>query len=102
MAQYRQGDVFLVAVDSVPSKATQLKRRDGKLILAEGEATGHAHAIKSPRARLLEHAGLIYLVLLAKAKLLHEEHAPIELPPGQYLVKRQREYTPERIRNVAD
>ncbi|MGH9523996.1 MAG: hypothetical protein ACRD3E_15850 [Terriglobales bacterium] len=35
-------------------------------------------------------------------RIVHEEHAPIVLPPGDYEIVRQREYSPEEIRNVAD
>ena len=35
-------------------------------------------------------------------RLLHEEHAPIDLPAGSYIVRIQREYSPEALRNVAD
>jgi hypothetical protein len=34
--------------------------------------------------------------------LEHDEHDAIHLPPGNYQVVRQREYTPEAIINVAD
>jgi hypothetical protein len=72
------------------------------LILAEGEATGHAHAIMSRKAALYLIAGVMYLQLQGKAQLQHEEHSTIDLDPGWYQVKRQREYTPEVIRWVAD
>jgi hypothetical protein len=36
------------------------------------------------------------------AALAHDEHATIMLPPGNYRIVRQREYSPEEIRDVAD
>lgn len=36
------------------------------------------------------------------ATFVHQEHGPITLPPGNYRVQIQREYSPEEIRNVAD
>jgi hypothetical protein len=102
MTQYRQGDVLVESVATVPPGAVAVARKDGRLVLAEGESTGHAHAIASRRAQMLERAGVLYLVLLARARLLHEEHGPITLPPGTYRVIRQREYHPEEIRLVAD
>ncbi len=36
------------------------------------------------------------------ATFVHEEHGPVTLPPGDYKVVIQREYSPEAIRNVAD
>ena len=35
-------------------------------------------------------------------RIIHEEHDPIILDPGNYEIVRQREYSPEQIRNVAD
>jgi hypothetical protein len=100
--QYRQGDVFIETVTALPDGGADIPRVNGRLVLAEGEATGHAHAIAARQAQLREVAGAVYLTLLTRAWLRHEEHDPIQLPPGIYRVRRQREYTPEGLRNVAD
>ena len=96
---WRHGDV-LIDKAKVPKAAVARPRP----ILAEGELTGHAHRIADPRtAVLLEHDGTRYLRVTAKtATVVHEEHAPIELPRGEYRVWRQREYTPQVIRIVRD
>jgi hypothetical protein len=39
---YRQGDVLLVAVPAIPEDARPLPRDEGRVVLALGEATGHA------------------------------------------------------------
>jgi hypothetical protein len=99
----RQGDVLLVKVDEVPAEATKVKRdQRGRLIVAEGEATGHAHAIQAKSANLFEMGTFMYLEATRKVVLAHEEHENIQLDPGTYKISRQREYTPERIRQVAD
>ena len=95
-AQYRQGDVLLIRV-RMPSQTRRLlrpvPRRDGRVVLAYGEATGHAHVIDSPRAELLESRdGRTYLGLDEVSALTHEEHGAIRLEPGFYRVVRQREY----------
>jgi hypothetical protein len=90
---FRQGDVLLVAVDQLPDGATA-ERRSGRIILAEGEATGHAHAIEERDARTFSHDGQRYLLTKSIAQLIHEEHAPIEVPPGTWRVVIQREYEP--------
>lgn len=100
--QYRQGDVLLETTDSIPEDAHHVPRERGKIILAHGEATGHTHAIAARQAQLLQRAGVMYLLLHTYARLRHQEHDEIRLPPGRYIVRRQREYTPEEIRNVAD
>jgi hypothetical protein len=73
-------------------------------ILAHGEVTGHSHRIEQPEAAHLWSVGeTIFLqVLEHSTRVIHEEHAPIELPAGLYRVWRQREYTPTAIVRVSD
>ena len=42
---YQQGDVLIESVEAIPPNALPRARRNGRHILAEGEATGHAHAV---------------------------------------------------------
>lgn len=100
---YRQGDVLVVPIAEIPEQAVSADRDGGRIILAYGEATGHAHAIADPETEILEVAGTRYLRVGSKgASLRHEEHGPIELPEGSYRVVIQREYSPREIRPVAD
>jgi len=102
----RQGDVLIVRTNGIPSDAQPRKREGGRVILAHGEVTGHAHAIadtpSAPRAELLDAGELTYLRVDAVSQLVHEEHDTIDLAPGTYRVVRQREYSPDEIRQVAD
>src|SRR3990167_910501 len=41
----RQGDVYLAVVDELPKGATKVVLPKGRIVLAYGEVTGHAHAI---------------------------------------------------------
>lgn len=103
--QFRQGDVLIERVDAIPesAKKTIVARDNGRVILAYGEVTGHAHAITEEHVTMVEvDEAIRYLDVQMEAFLRHEEHAPIALPPGIYKVTRQREYSPEAIRNVAD
>ena len=105
----RQGDVLLVPVDEIPTESRRQRRR-GRIVLAEGEATGHAHAILERDAETFTTAdGSRYLLTKSRAQLIHEEHAPLEVAPGAYRVIIQREYVPptalgsrSRWRRVAD
>ena len=103
---YRQGDVLLERISKMPSDLKKLAREDKKIILAHGEVTGHAHAIIEENCDLFSsetEAGVTFLeVREAMAALTHEEHGRIDLAPGNYRVRRQREYSPQAIRNVAD
>jgi hypothetical protein len=104
--QYRQGDVLLVRVNGVPGKTSPVEREHGRVVLAHGEVTGHAHAIVDESAELVsaDEAAELYLLVHggAPVDLVHEEHATIAVEPGEYKVVRQREYTPEENRFVAD
>jgi hypothetical protein len=101
--QFRQGDVMLTRVNSIPKGGKRVARDNGRIVLAYGEVTGHAHAIADEEVTLLEvDGGIRYLDVQMEAFLRHEEHGAIALAPGKYKVTRQREYTPEAIRNVAD
>lgn len=54
--QARQGDVFIKAVAKIPADAKVKPRDNGRVVLAYGEATGHAHAIAELGCDLLETA----------------------------------------------
>lgn len=102
---YRQGDVLIMRVTALPDHAQPVNRRNGRVVLAEGEATGHAHAIADPGVDLYETAQSVdrwLRISQAGATLRHEEHSAIALPPGDYLVRIQREYDPMAARYVAD
>jgi hypothetical protein len=97
----RQGDVLLRKVDKLPD-GKRKRRASGEVL--EGEVTGHVHRITDlEAAEVLEIGdGLFVSVSDNGVSLIHEEHKTIELPPGNYEVVRQREYSPEEIRNVQD
>lgn len=103
---FRQGDVLIVPAEKIPVGVEPVKREGGRVILAHGEVTGHAHAIKDKRAALFLDPKLMAVFMHisgdAPVALEHDEHDTIQVPPGDYLVIRQREYSPEEIRNVAD
>ena len=100
---YRQGDVLLVQLDTDTPDGTAIPRENGKIVLAHGEVTGHAHAITEPAVQFVESAdGNRYLVSDVPFTVRHEEHAPVSAPAGTFRVIRQREYTPAEIRRVAD
>lgn len=100
--QYRQGDVFLVEVPAAPA-GSPVEPEHGRVILAHGELTGHHHSVDAVLARMIDGSdGERYLAVAGATPLTHQEHAPIDLLPGTYRVVRQREYSPEEVRFVAD
>ena len=97
--QYRQGDVFVQKVAEMPKGGTKVKRDNGRVVLAYGEVTGHAHAIASKAATLyaLPDTQDRWLEVEEAVTLRHEEHASITLEPGLYRVRQQREYVAPAI-----
>lgn len=99
----RQGDVLLVPVPSIPDSATEVPRDRGRVILAYGEVTGHAHAITAKGATLLTEQDQRFLRIVGTADLVHEEHSTIAVAPGEYRVVIHREWTDEMgVRPVVD
>jgi hypothetical protein len=100
---YRQGDVLIEQVSKLPGGLKLQKAENRRIILAHGEATGHHHSLDVDSADWWKtESGEQFLSVKTETLVEHQEHAPISLPPGDYRVRRQREYTPEAIRNVQD
>ncbi len=96
MNQLRQGDVLLVR-DEVPSGMETIVVAHDSVVLAYGEATGHAHVLQGSGLTVLEsEGGARYVQVPGGATLTHQEHSTLQVPPGTWRVVRQREYMPER------
>ena len=100
---YRQGDVLIVRVESLPADAFPVVTGEDRVVVAYGEATGHAHVLASDDVDLFQHRREQFVrVGSGGAELVHDEHETVPLPEGDYRIVLQREYTPEEIRPVAD
>lgn len=98
---YRHGDVIIRSVKAIPKMAKQEKVK--KVVLAEGEVTGHSHQISEGVAKLFRFEEKTYLRVTSKrAALTHEEHKRIDLPAGDYEVIIQRDYEPKGWQKVVD
>lgn len=100
--QIRQGDVYMERVSSIPTTAKQITPIGGRIILAEGEATGHHHSVDADAADWWKTDTEQFLQVYETAEVVHQEHAPLILKKGIYHITRQREYTPAATRNVMD
>lgn len=104
--QFQQGDVVIRKIDNVPSDSKKSIPSATGFVLAEGEHTGHRHQIAfADEVEMFERNGTLYLsVGEGGATITHEEHAPVELPAGNYEVGNVREYDPfeEEMRKVQD
>ena len=103
MKCFRQGDILLVEVSSLPDAVIQ--EQYGVCILARGEQTGHTHAVEEHGEIWVDvnDAGRRYLKVLRDTSLRHQEHGEISLKgPSAYRIVRQRMYLRQEIRHVAD
>ncbi|OGU50321.1 MAG: hypothetical protein A2199_13635 [Hydrogenophilales bacterium RIFOXYA1_FULL_63_33] len=103
---YRQGDVLLAKVASLPNGVTDITPPD-RIVLAHGEVTGHAHTVKVQEgktipARYFDLKAERFLQVLEKTALMHEEHSAVVLDRGVYKQAFQIEEKREEIRRVAD
>ena len=110
---FAQGDLLIERVNDAPPSGTIMQPSvGGATVLAEGEATGHRHAIHDcvtmfrddslardiPSGLYVGHVRVDAPI----ARVEHDEHAPISLARGTYRVRRQRELEPTDARIVAD
>ena len=128
MKKYQQGDVVMFQVDKATfDKNTRAgdeykhKYQGGEMAnatLAFGEVTGHAHRVNMNE--MAQNAGVTlsmgynreagrdvpdgFCVENATVTLKHEEHNPVDIPPGYYLVRivREMDHITGRARYVAD
>lgn len=101
--QYRQGDVLVESVETIPEDAVQESSTGDRVILAYGEATGHHHAVPLAHAAMLVLGAEKFLRVNERTQLRHEEHGPIWLLPADHVVVIQREYDPSLMsRTVVD
>jgi hypothetical protein len=103
-----QGDVMFIKIDNIPSDAIEAKAEKGYLIVAHSE-TGHNHVIDCRNAQMLidkTNNFIAYLKVSKPAEVEHKRsfdtHESLLLDPGNYEVRRQREYVAEGFRRVAD
>ena len=100
MKVFRHGDLLIAPVAAIPPGG----RVKEDMVLARGEATGHAHRLESRGpVELWEFSNEIYFRLGADGgEVMHEEHKAIQLQPGAYRVWKQRQYEPQGARARED
>jgi len=111
----RQGDVLQIlredlTLEKLKEQAEQVKPKAGQNILAEGEATGHAHRVAAQQDGaevtmwMMNDTRFLHVpkTKAGTVKLTHEEHATVTLGEGVYEIRQQREWSGEAVRNVMD
>lgn len=108
--QAAQGDLLLVRVEGLPAGLERVEAEGGGYVVAHSE-TGHHHTVFAAPGveyyRVPTDPMTCYLsVGGAGVELVHhrphDTHESIQLSGGTYLLRRQREWTPEGLRMVQD
>lgn len=109
-----QGDVLIRKVGAIPANVKPVAPENGAVIVTHSE-TGHHHLMvldremETPSVEMYQSTDnplLAWLKVNRPTALEHQRphdtHEAILFQPGIYEVRRQREYTPEGWRRVAD
>lgn len=106
--QAAQGDILIRRITKIPDNAVKQESKGNKYIVAHSE-TGHHHTMESDGVQLYFAANdpmIMYLAVDNTANLVHnrsfDTHETIQFKQGLYEIRRQREYTPDGWRRVAD
>lgn len=100
---YAQGDLLIERVNDMCARGAS-PATDCSVVLAEGELTGHHHTAFGKIAFFRDDglardipSGLYigHMKIEEPSRVLHQEHAAIDLPVGTYRVRCQRELDPE-------
>jgi hypothetical protein len=107
--QVAQGDLVCTKIGAIPEAALAVP--DAPRYTVQHSETGHDHVVCSrPGKRVQmftsEDPMVCYLRVEGEVELEHlrdyDTHESIGLSPGDYEIRRQREYTPEGFRMVID
>ena len=103
MKKLQQGDVIIRSIVKIPEGVNRVSKTARGFILAEGEATGHAHVIEDD-IEMYEKEGVLFIKIEKSVTVEHEEHKPIRLEKGNYEIGYVREYNfykedPRRVKD---
>jgi hypothetical protein len=107
-----QGDFMIIRVNSIPADVVPMMDENDVYVIAHSE-TGHNHVMERTNVDAyvpmnVKDVDLYELFLNVKepTEINHlrsfDTHETLLVPPGQYVIKRQREYTSEGFRKAAD
>ena len=107
-----QGDFLIMRIKEIPESVEVVEPTDGKHIVAHSE-TGHNHTMVMERTTVYkepltrdEDIFRLFLEVDAPTEIVHERsydtHETLNVPPGNYEIRRQREYKSEGFRRAQD
>ena len=108
-----QGDLLLRRIDKLPAGVKPMASEKGQFIVAHSETQHHHVIAERPGVKVYvtDDPMVSYLEVVEATDKMeallehlrgHDTHETIAIPPGVYELRRQREYTPEGWRQVAD
>jgi len=107
-----QGDFIIMRINDIPAEVETFAPENDVFVVAHSE-TGHNHTILAERTLAFRPKNVkdvdlyeLFLVVKEPTEIIHhrsfDTHEALLVPPGNYKIKRQREYTPEGFRKAAD
>jgi hypothetical protein len=108
-----QGDFLIMRVDAIPANVEVLPANNKNHIVVAHSETGHDHVMVADRVTAYKPAGVkdvdlyeMFLSVEAPTEInhlrSHDTHETLLVPPGNYRVRRQREYVAEGFRRAQD
>lgn len=92
-----QGDILFVPVPALPANLEALPPVGNRYVFAEGEVTGHTHSAPTTGLLAYRDGATTYATvdeLVGEGvAVTHQEHDPVVLEPGAWLIRRQVEWT---------
>ena len=107
-----QGDFLIIRVSEIPDNVEPMAPENGVFVVAHSE-TGHNHVMDRTHVEAFKTPGSkdvdlyeMFLNVKEPTEINHlrsfDTHETLLVPPGQYKIRRQREYTAEGFRKAAD
>ena len=108
-----QGDFLIMRVDSIPTNVEPIQANNKNHIVVAHSETGHDLVMVADRVQAYKPAGVkevdlyeMFLSVEAPTEINHlrsfDTHETLLVPPGNYRVRRQREYVAEGFRRAQD
>jgi hypothetical protein len=108
-----QGDFLIMRIDTIPENAEPIGPNEHNQIVVAHSESGHSHIMLADRVSAYKPAGVkevdlyeMFLSVEAPTEINHlrsfDTHEALLVPPGNYTVRRQREYIPDGFRKASD
>lgn len=98
--QMRQGDLLFDRLENFDKSEPRLRAKfpikSNRIVLAEGEKTGHVHTIPQEAVEeLFQSVGGTIIVVDEDTEVTHDDHPSVPLAEGAWLMTRQEQYVPQ-------